>query len=132
MGLILSIFGHSNKSWHQNEKEKKVNLFEAWDGGHQTVPSENAGDPPGGGIVTTDTVSPVPVKEEVIDDFNWKVKDREIGILWRYTLWRYTDATGNLQWVEKSHGTLNLYFFSIPLIGEERILPISHGSSLMK
>lgn len=69
--------------------------------------------------------SAVPVKEEMIDDFNWKIKGREVGVIWRYTLWKCTDSTGNIHWVETSRGTLNLYFFSIPLIGEERALSIS-------
>ncbi|QKI81988.1 hypothetical protein [Kroppenstedtia eburnea] len=75
--------------------------------------------------VAPPVASAVPVKEEVIDDFNWKVRDGEAGILWRYTLWKWTDARGNPHWVETSRGTLNLYFFSIPLIGEERVLPTS-------
>ncbi|SMO70260.1 hypothetical protein [Melghirimyces algeriensis] len=63
------------------------------------------------------------VQEEVIDDFNWTVKGKEIGIVWRYTVWETYDDAGNKYWMETSHGMLNLYFFSIPLIGEERHLP---------
>lgn len=77
------------------------------------------------GGVGSPVPSAVPVKEEVMDEFNWKVRDREVGILWRYTLWKWTDATGNPCWVETSRGTLNLYFFSISLIGEERALSTS-------
>ncbi|PTX64268.1 hypothetical protein C8P63_10350 [Melghirimyces profundicolus] len=70
-----------------------------------------------------DIVSAKLVREEIIDDFNWRVNRKEIGIIWKYSLWEFTDADGNKNWTEKSHGTLHLYFISVPLTGEERNLP---------
>lgn len=64
--------------------------------------------------------SPVLVKEEMIDAFNWKIKQNEIGVVWFYRTWEYTDADGNKRLFETSDGFLNGYFFSIQLFGEDR------------
>lgn len=73
------------------------------------------------------SVSAVLVKEEIVDAFNWRIKQKDLGIIWYYRIWEYTDADGNTHLYETSDGMLNFFFFSIQLFGDGRDIKDRHA-----